>query len=204
MPRVKVARKSTAIDMTAMCDVAFLLLTFFILTAKPKPDDPSHATVPPSPYNLPLPETNTITLSVGMDKVFYSVSENDVRAEALKEMGTKYGVAFTPEEVQKFTVTPEFGVPMKNLKSFLDATPEELKTFPQTGIPADTTNNSELFNWILISRKAEKGLHDKDLTIAIRADRKEEYPEINIVIGTLEKQKEFKFELITSMQMGKK
>jgi len=33
MPRVKVARKSTAIDMTAMCDVAFLLLTFFILTA---------------------------------------------------------------------------------------------------------------------------------------------------------------------------
>ncbi|MEO8795449.1 MAG: biopolymer transporter ExbD, partial [Daejeonella sp.] len=27
MPRIKIARKSTAIDMTAMCDVAFLLLT---------------------------------------------------------------------------------------------------------------------------------------------------------------------------------
>jgi biopolymer transport protein ExbD len=40
MPRVKVARKSTATDMTAMCDVAFLLLTFFILTAKPKTPDP--------------------------------------------------------------------------------------------------------------------------------------------------------------------
>ena len=40
MPRVKVARKSTAIDMTAMCDVAFLLLTFFILSAKPKTSGP--------------------------------------------------------------------------------------------------------------------------------------------------------------------
>ena len=34
MPKVKIPRKSTAIDMTAMCDVAFLLLTFFILTTK--------------------------------------------------------------------------------------------------------------------------------------------------------------------------
>jgi biopolymer transport protein ExbD len=204
MPRVKVARKSTAIDMTAMCDVAFLLLTFFILTAKPKTDDPSHAMVPPSSYMLPLPETNMITLSVGMDKVFYAVSETDVRAEALKEMGTKYGVVFTPDEIHKFSVTPIFGVPMKNLKSYLDADPEQLKTFPQAGIPVDTTNNSELFNWIFISRQAEKALHDKDLDVAIKADRKEEYPEVNLVISTLEKQKKFKFQLITSMQMGKK
>ena len=29
MPKVKIPRKSTAVDMTAMCDVAFLLLSFF-------------------------------------------------------------------------------------------------------------------------------------------------------------------------------
>ena len=40
MSRIKIPRKSTAIDMTAMCDVAFLLLTFFILTAKLKQQDP--------------------------------------------------------------------------------------------------------------------------------------------------------------------
>ena len=33
MPKVKIPRKSTAVDMTAMCDVAFLLLTFFMLTS---------------------------------------------------------------------------------------------------------------------------------------------------------------------------
>ena len=31
MPKVKLPRKSTIVDMTAMCDVAFLLLSFFIL-----------------------------------------------------------------------------------------------------------------------------------------------------------------------------
>src|SRR6185437_2717076 len=120
MPRVKVARKSTAIDMTAMCDVAFLLLTFFILTAKPKVDD-----------------LNMITISVGENKAFYSVTEQDVRQEALKAMGDKYGVSFTPEETRRFSLTQVFGVPMKNLKSFLDTDPSELKNFPQTGIPAD-------------------------------------------------------------------
>jgi biopolymer transport protein ExbD len=200
MPRVKVARKSTAIDMTAMCDVAFLLLTFFILTAKPKIDDPSHAVVPPSTQMIPVADANMMTVSVGQDKLFYSVTEQDVRGEALKAMGTKYGVTFTPEEVQRFSLTQVFGVPMKQLKSFLDTDPDQLKNFAQAGIPADTTDNNELFNWIYTSRQAEKALHDKDLQMSIKADSKEEYPEINIVISCLEKQKLFKFDLITSLK----
>jgi biopolymer transport protein ExbD len=189
--------------MTAMCDVAFLLLTFFILTAKPKIEDPSHASVPPSSYMIPVPDANMITISVGMDKAFFSVTESDVRAAALKEMGQKYGVTFSPEEVARFALTPIFGVPMANLKSFLDTDPQQIKSFPQAGIPTDTTDNSELFNWILISRKAEVALHDKILNVSIKADRNEEYPEINKVIGVLEKQKLFKFDLITQLKTAK-
>jgi biopolymer transport protein ExbD len=200
MPRVKVARKSTAIDMTAMCDVAFLLLTFFILTAKPKTDDPSHATVPASIYMIPVADANMITLSVGTDKVFFSVSEQDVRKEALGVMGTKYGVTFTPEEQQRFAVTPIFGVPMNQLKSFLDTDPAQLKNFVQKGIQVDTTNNSELYNWIFTARQAEVGLHQKLLNISIKADRAEAYPMINTVISILGKQKLFKFDLITSLK----
>ncbi len=47
MPKVKMPRKSTLIDMTAMCDVAFLLLTFFMLATKFKPDEPVAVVTPP-------------------------------------------------------------------------------------------------------------------------------------------------------------
>jgi biopolymer transport protein ExbD len=204
MPRVKVARKSTAIDMTAMCDVAFLLLTFFILTAKPKIDDPSHAVVPPSTQMVPVADANMMTVYVGRDKFFYAVTEQDVRGEALKAMGQKYGVTFTPEETQRFSLTQVMGVPMKQIKAFLDMEPDQLKNYTQPGIPADTTNNNELFNWIYTSRQAEKALHDKDLQMSIKADSKEEYPQINLVISCLEKQKLFKFDLITSLKTAPK
>ena len=204
MPRVKVARKSTAIDMTAMCDVAFLLLTFFILTAKPKIEDPSHAETPPSTMMIPVADADMITIHVGMDKAFYSVTEQDVRVKTLEAMGEAYGVKFTPEETRRFELTQVFGVPMKSLKSFLDTDPEDVKKFPQAGIPVDTTNNNELYNWIYKSRQAEKALHEKDLNVSIKADRAEEYPMINKVISVLEKQKKFKFQLITSLKTAPK
>jgi len=190
--------------MTAMCDVAFLLLTFFILTAKPKVDDPSHATVPASTSFIPVADANMITISVGKafgkDAAFFSVSEQDVRKETLVAMGTKWQVSFTPEEQQRFAVTPIFGVPMSRLKSFLDTDPAQLKDFPQTGIPADTTNNNELYDWIHTARQAEIALHSKILNVSIKADRAELYPMVNEVIALLGKQGLFKFDLITSLK----
>ncbi|MEN0081712.1 biopolymer transporter ExbD, partial [Flavobacterium lindanitolerans] len=36
MAKIKLSKKSSRIDMTAMCDMAFLLLSFFIMTATAK------------------------------------------------------------------------------------------------------------------------------------------------------------------------
>ena len=47
MGRAKIKRGSTNVDMTAMCDVAFLLLSFFILTTKFKPEEAIEV-IPPS------------------------------------------------------------------------------------------------------------------------------------------------------------
>ncbi len=213
MPRVKVARKSTAIDMTAMCDVAFLLLTFFILTAKPKIDDPSKAEVPASSKEMPVPEDNTVTISVGQtpngadvgpngfaNKIFLSIAGTDTRQETLKAMADEYKVSFTPAEINKFANTEIFGVPMNQLKQFLDMDAQDLKTFDQKGIPTDTTENNELGRWVLNARKADRGLHQKVTQIVIKGDRNKQYPAINAVISTLGKQKQFKFQLITSLR----
>jgi ribosome-associated translation inhibitor RaiA len=77
---------------------------------------------------------------------------------------------------------------------------DQKKTYQQPGIESDTTGNSELSNWILTSRKAQLGLHGKLLDIAIKGDKKELYPVINTIITTLEKQKLFKFSLITDLK----
>jgi biopolymer transport protein ExbD len=201
MPRVKVARKSTAIDMTAMCDVAFLLLTFFILTAKPKVDDPAKAEVPSSSKDKLVPDDNLATIIVGQsDKIFYSVTGTDVRRETLLAMGERYKVPFTPQEVNNFANTEIFGVPMSQMKSFLDMPGDEREKYAAPGIPADTTANNELGFWILTSRQAARGLHDKILDIAIKGDRRDQYPAISTIIGILGKQKQFKFSLITDLK----
>jgi biopolymer transport protein ExbD len=198
MPRVKVARKSTAIDMTAMCDVAFLLLTFFILSAKPKTSDPVKAEVPASIAKTAIPENDFAIITVGDDKVFYSIEGDDVRRETIKAMMDTYKVPFTPEQINTFVHTESFGVPLNLLPAFLSLPPAERTAYKQTGMFVDTTENNDLSHWVLQTRKANALLHSKELQVAIKGDSKEQYPVIDKVIQTLQRQHLDKFSLITS------
>ena len=200
MPRVKVARKSTAIDMTAMCDVAFLLLTFFILTAKPRTEDPVPVDVPASSVEMPIPDDNVLLLTIGQGKVFFTVDGNDIRKQTLTQMGEKYNVPFTVAEKNLFAGIPVFGVPMNQMKSFLALDAEQRRAYKQPGIPVDTTATNELSDWIREARKADVALHNKSLRISIKGDSKEEYPTIKKIIGILQRQKANKFSLITTIR----
>jgi biopolymer transport protein ExbD len=204
MPRVKVARKSTAIDMTAMCDVAFLLLTFFILSAKPKTEDPVRADVPASTAIVPVKDVNLTTIIIGQGKCFFSIEGGDVRIQTLKQMGEKYKVAFSPEELKTFSNLNSFGVSMSQMKQFLDMPADQRQHLTQPGIQVDTTATNELFDWVRNARIADKYLFNKEMTIAIKGDAKEEYPTIKTVIATLQKQKVDRFSLITALKTVKK
>ncbi|GAW90320.1 biopolymer transporter ExbD [Flavobacterium psychrophilum] len=70
MAKAKSQKKAAAIDMTAMCDVAFLLLTFFILTATAKQPEPLPVDTPSSTVQTKLPEKDLAMLTVGNGKVF--------------------------------------------------------------------------------------------------------------------------------------
>ncbi|GAB3918049.1 ExbD/TolR family protein [Mucilaginibacter boryungensis] len=204
MPRVKIPRKSTAIDMTAMCDVAFLLLTFFILTAKPRTDDPVPVDIPASTMKIQLPESDVATLTVGQKKVFFGVEGFEIRKEVLKQMSAKYNVPFTDQQIVKFSALPTFGVPIRQLPGFLDLDADQKKIFKQPGIPTDTTATCELYDWVRTSRVVTASLDNKDMRVAIKGDSKEEYPTIAMIIKVLQKQKVNKFALITSVKSAVK
>lgn len=198
MPRAHIKRKSTAIDMTAMCDVAFLLLTFFILTSKFKTEDPVPVDIPGSSVLIKLPD-DVATITIGQDKVFFGVEGEAIRAQTLESVGQKYNITFTPAEKATFSQLPSFGLPIANMKQFLDMSPDQRKELKQPGIPTDSVSN-QLYNWIREARISAKALANKELRISIKGDSKEEYPIIKKVIDILQKQKVDKFSLITSMR----
>ncbi len=203
MPRVKIKRKSTVTDMTAMCDVAFLLLTFFILTAKPKVPDPVEIDVPGSTVTIKQPEENIATLVVGKGKVFFDITGAKIRTTTLEQMGQKYSVTFNETEKARYASMQGVGVPMSQMKQYLDLESDQRENFKQPGIPADSVSN-ELFNWIREARIATKAINGAELRLSIKGDSKEEYPTIKKVIDILQKQKVNKFSLITSLRSAKK
>jgi len=196
---IKMKKKSTSTDMTAMCDVAFLLLTFFILTATAKAPEVLPVDTPQSTVQTKLPEKNLATLTVGGGKVFFDIKGKDVRKRTLELMSNKYGVKFSEDDQNKFAVMESFGVPIQSLKQVLDMKPADRSKAGQPGIPKDSLDN-QLSEWIQNARIANIEIQDKELEIAIKGDAKEEYPVIRKVMDILQDQKINSFSLVTGLR----
>src|SRR5215211_5383427 len=102
MGRAKIKRGSTNIDMTAMCDVAFLLLTFFILAAKFKPAEAIAVTPPSSVASRMAPEKDAFTVSINPEgNVFISMSDN-MKMEVLEQLAAARNLQFSDEDKKYF------------------------------------------------------------------------------------------------------
>ena len=197
---VKMSKKAASIDMTAMCDVAFLLLTFFILTATAKIPEPLPVDTPASTVQTKLPDTDLATITVGKGKVFFDLKGREVRKRTLELMGQKYEVAFTEEESAKFALMEGIGVPITSLKQLIAMkSSDRSKADFQPGIPKDSLDN-QLSQWIQNARIANIELQDKELQIAIKGDAREEYPAIKKVMDILQDQKINSFNLVTGLR----
>ncbi|MFN8352994.1 MAG: biopolymer transporter ExbD [Spirosomataceae bacterium] len=196
MPKVKIKRKSVSLDMTAMCDVAFLLLTFFMLTAKFRPQEAAPVVTPSSVSDTKLPEKDIIMITINKEgKIFLGVDAQPVRDGMLQKMGEKYQVQFTPEELQTFRTTDQFGVPIANMKQLLNM-PSSERNRPgvQPGIPCDSLKN-ELFSWVLYAR-----MYNPQLRVAVKGDNDADYKTIEQVVGTLQQQNVNSFNLVTALE----
>ncbi len=67
MPKIKKGRIAVKIDMTPMVDVAFLLLTFFMLTTQFRPPEEVQIVLPSSHSAFKLPESNVMLISISKD-----------------------------------------------------------------------------------------------------------------------------------------
>jgi len=198
MPSVKIPRKSTDVDMTPFVDVAFLILTFFIMATKFKPPEPVEVTTPKSVSTKELEDRNAVLITIDKDsKVYFTANAQkdlNVLSELAGYVSSTRTLGLTDAEKQNYKKTPLVGVPFSQLKQFLDLPPEKQKEVKQDGIPMDTTGG-ELTYWIQAAQSAFKG---SQLWYMIKGDNNSKYPAFKMVIEALKKNDVYKYNLITA------
>lgn len=201
MPKAKLPRKSTNIDMTAMCDVAFLLLTFFMLATKFKPEEPVVVKTPSSISEIPLPDADIMLLTVDTKgRIFFSIDNKVKRKALIEDVNYERDLKLTETEKNAFAIGPSIGIRFDQLKSYLAMTGDQQVELQKEapGIPVDTSVlsvNNELAQWVKSARNT-----NPKLRICIKADGEAAYPHVKKIIRTLEGWKIFKFNLITNLK----
>jgi biopolymer transport protein ExbD len=226
MAKVKVPRKSTRIDMTAMSDVTVLLLTFFMLTSTFVKKEPVQVTTPGSVSEIKIPDTNILQILIEpTGKVFMSLDKQGDMVNTLKAVSGRYGIEYAATFdtdnnkivstdgtkadatlLNKFKLLQTFGCDISRMKDFLaleiSAQDKELGSL---GIPTKVDSTiivgprGEFECWIYEARQ-----QNKDLKIAIKADQNTPYKTIKDVMSSLQYLKENRYNLITSLKQESK
>ncbi len=213
-----------ALDMTPMVDLAFLLVTFFMLTASFRMAEPVQVDPPSSIGKVDLPD-NHIMVTIDKDgRAFFGISNSSAKMAALREMAKRYNVKFTDEQVIKFSGLPSFGVDLRDLPAYIDTKEDKRETFKgaegrgQKGVPIDTiTPNNQLKDWIQFGgteagriynaakKKAEETSTDfvgKKPVYAIKCASSTKYIFVKDVIKAFTDLDIYQFNLITSLEGG--
>lgn len=216
MPKVKVKKKSTLIDMTAMSDVTVLLLTFFMLTSTFVQQEPQQVVTPSSVSEFEIPDRDVLEVLIEpTGKVFISLDNTFDRENALDEMLKVHPeVQLTEAEKNTFRLSDWFGVPMKDLPRFLDQRFEDqANDLKNWGIPCDSTDN-QFKDWVdFATRCASQRMRDREeyaaldndqkkLKIIIKADRHTPYDVVKKVMDSLQEIRQNRFSLITTLSQG--
>jgi biopolymer transport protein ExbD len=201
MPKIKIKKSNVSLDMTAMCDVAFLLLTFFILTAKAKPIEPVIVDTPSSVVELPVKEINVIQIMVDKDgRVFYGMDNvNGTKKAQIDALNAKFAWNLTDEEKKTYVNGGPIGVDFKEVKSFLGMSAADRHHIEEStkGIPVDTGNTelNQLKDWLVYGRAA-----NPKAAVTVKADGQTPYSAIKLVMKTLKAQDVMQYSLITNLE----
>ncbi len=200
MPSIKMPKKSTDTDMTPFVDIAFLILSFFIMATKFKPPETVEIKTPGSVLSQPLPAKNAVMISMdSLNRVFFTVlSENDTKKydAIIQGINTSQNLGLTPAEMANFKNVYMTGVPFSGLKQLLATPVSEQAKLRLPGIPVMDSANNQLIWWIQQAKIAFAG---QTLNYLIKGDNNSKYPAFEAVLNALKKNDEFKYKLVTSL-----
>lgn len=195
MAAVKPKRHGPSMDMTAMCDVAFLLLTFFIMASSFKSEETVKINTPSSTAEELIPETDVCMVTIDPDgKYYFGITDPSQRDDFAKTLSDKYNLNLTNEDIINFTTLAEVGVPMKALKNYVNLTELERMKVQTEGIPLDSTNQ-ELVDWV----KTFGEMYPSS-QITVRGDGSTKYPALKNLFDEFAYAKLNKFQLITKTE----
>lgn len=202
MPKIKLGHKSPRIDMTPMVDLFTLLLTFFILTATFRPQESATVDTPFSVSEKPMMDANVMTVLIAKDnKIYFNVDNGPdtilkFRPKILTEMGKRYNIEFTEDELRLFEKTgTSVGVPIQDMKKYLASRDSDEKAALEKGIPIDSADN-QLALWILFARQVNPAVQTM-----IKGDADVPFPVVREVLDILQDKNVNRFNLITSLRV---
>ena len=101
MPKFKKKRVGISLDMTPLVDIAFLLLTFFMLTTKFKPMEEVQVVLPESHAKFKVPESDVMTITFSPEgKLYLGLDSQQLRAQLFGEKNKlKPSIPVTLEEL---------------------------------------------------------------------------------------------------------
>lgn len=196
MGRAKLPRKSTSVDMTAMCDVAFLLLSFFILTTKFKPAEAIAVTTPNSVAAKVAPDKDFVLITIDKDgKVFLSVEDKQKKEVIVNALNATRNLGLN---VAAFKNAGFFGASFSGLSSFLALPEDQRKGSQLPGIPVKDSANNEMNTWMRLVKEAYMGQHEP--AYLVKGDNMAKYPAFKSVVDAFKKNDILKFQMVTNPQ----
>jgi biopolymer transport protein ExbD len=113
MPKIKKGRIGIRIDMTPMVDVAFLLLTFFMLTTQFRPPEEVSIILPSSHSPIKLPESDVAIVTVSKEGDLYmGVDQQNLRVRLFGEDAKlKSSVRVDLPELEKLLINARIANP---------------------------------------------------------------------------------------------
>jgi len=210
-------RSNPSLDMTPMVDLAFLLVTFFMLTSSFRSPEPVVVDTPTSTTKIQIPKQVFLITVTKNGETYIDLTNPNVKSKVFQKVCNQMNVKVTAEEVKKFAGIGSIGLKASQISEYLELEANERTKIVQTGVPYDTSGKrSELYWWAYYTRleahkdfkereeeaKKQKLNFDKSnyIQFAVKADADARYDVVKHVVQVFRDAQVKQFQMITGLE----